>query len=177
MSFPSKEKEASLTQSALKEMLSYDPKTGLFRWLSTRSGIKADGAAGYINPKTNYCVITVKNNTFKAHRLAWLYVYGEWPINDIDHINQNGSDNRIENLRDVNRIENGRNHSLSRTNTSGITGVCWNTRTKIWHANIRIGSRNIHLGTYHDKFEAVCARKSANNKHGFSPDHGKPKIK
>lgn len=157
-----------ITQEELKNQFHYNPYTGIFirKKLGKKTGSKNN--CGYIN-------INVNNKTYSAHRLAWLYVHGDWPKN-IDHVNHIRHDNRLVNLRNVTHKENRRNSSLISTNKSGVNGVHWNKNTNKWIACIfmRNGENieSIHLGSHLDKFEAICARMSANNKHGFHKNHG-----
>lgn len=96
----------NLTQARLKEILHYDPDTGIFtRRLDRGPNAPKDSVAGTPD-KNGYIVIKVDFTQYKAHRLAWLYIYGVWPNNQIDHINHIVDDNRIVNLRDVTNSEN-----------------------------------------------------------------------
>jgi hypothetical protein len=107
----------------------------------------------------------------KAHRVIWLLHYGRWPNGDIDHINGVRSDNSIDNLREVGRAGNQRNHKLHKDNSSGVMGVSWTPRNKRWRA--RIGRPAKHLG-YFDTFEsAVSARKAAERQMDYHANHGR----
>ena len=110
---------------------------------------------------------------YKAHRLAWLYEHGEWPIGDIDHINHTRGDNMIYNLRTVSRHTNLKNISLRDRNTSGFNGVCWNSKAKRWQSSITINQKTIYLGIFKDKYEAIFARIHANRLYKFHSNHGK----
>jgi hypothetical protein len=113
-----------LTQERLKEVLNYDPDTGIFTWAFkyTRT-IVVGRVAGHQNKKTGRVNIRIGRN-YKAHRLAWLYTYGKWPDGEIDHINGNSSDNRIANLRDVTLTENSWNkRKAMSTSKTGLLGV------------------------------------------------------
>ena len=113
------------------------------------------------------------------HRVAWLIYYGVYPKGEIDHINGDRADNRIENLRDVTHQANGRNQRMHVTNTSGITGVHYVKNRNEWRAYININESIINLGQFKDKFEAICARKAEEYKQGFHANHGikKPACK
>jgi len=159
-----------LIQAELKKLLDYNPITGVFTWSTNRVCVSVGDVAGHIS-KSGYSTIRIKGVLYFAHRLAWLYVYNEWPDN-IDHINHNRSDNKIKNLRSVSHKNNLRNMSLSISNTSGVTGVYWDKKKKSWMALIMIDGKSKFLGYSKDKFEVICYRKSANNKYGFHENHG-----
>ena len=161
-----------LAQKELKELLHYNPETGLFtRKVSLSNRVKIGDIAGSIN-SSGYIAIRVRGNPLSAHRLAWLYVHGVWPENEIDHINQNRADNRLINLREVTGKENHKNMSLYKANTSGVCGVNWNRKYSKWHSRINVDGKSVWLGQYDDKFEAICSRMSAKNKYGFHENHG-----
>jgi hypothetical protein len=158
-----------LTQAQLKELLHYDPETGLFIWVAS-SGCRLKGERAGSLHHSGYMNLWVNKKQYRSHRLAWFYVHGVWPI-EIDHINHIRDDNRLINLREATRQQNNRNASRRKDNTSGISGVS-QFKGK-WRARIRVNKKEIHLGYFDDKFEAVCAKKSAERKHGFSKGHGK----
>lgn len=164
---------SDLTQERLKKLLRYIPESGWFVWRVTRTYTAKPGKrAGCICPSSGYIVIKVDGKTYKAHRLAWLYTYGRWP-EEVDHINRNRRDNRIENLRAVVKGENQRNHPVSVKNTSGIRGVVWNKKGRKFHSRISVDGNYVHLGVFDNFFDACCARKSAELKHGYHPNHGR----
>jgi len=161
-----------ITQKELKEILDYNPETGVFIWLKHNKNQKSIGdAAGHLMAEGRTS-IRINYISYLLHRLAWLYVYGKWP-NEIDHINHNQSDNRISNLREVTHRENMLNQSMCKNNTSGVTGVYWHKKNNKWFASIMVKGVAIHLGISFDKFEMMCARKSAEIKYGFHVNHGK----
>ena len=161
-----------LTQKELKELLHYDPDTGVFTWIARPSmAVHSGDTAGSVD-RFGYAHIGIRGRIYLAHRLAWLYVYGVWPKDQIDHINHGRGDNRIINLREANSTDNNQNRSIPNINTSGICGVQWHKLRKRWYTAITANGERIYLGCYSDFFEACCARKSAENRHGFHINHG-----
>jgi hypothetical protein len=153
-----------ITQEQLKEYVHYDPETGIF----TRGEARHFGRTmrnGYIRAR-------ISGNDFYAHRLAWLYQYGQWPNGHIDHINGVRKDNRIQNLRVVSPSENSRNAKRRRNSATRITGVTLMESGKL-KAAICIAYKNIYLGCFDTIFDAACARKSAELLHGFHANHGR----
>jgi hypothetical protein len=138
-----------ITQALLHQILSYDKDTGEFTWLNKPSAsIKANSTAGRLSNK-GYKQITYKGKQYSSHRLAWLYVYGEWPTGSIDHINGVRTDNSIANLRDVSLQINMQNLVRPRKNNkSGYLGVCWDGYMKCYKSAIKIDGKSIHLGYY-----------------------------
>lgn len=144
-----------LTQDRLKELLRYNPETGAFTWLVCPGRrVRAGDIAGSTN--NGYRVIQVRGRSYKAHRLAWLYVHGVWPPAEVDHRHGVRSDNRISGLRLATRQENGRNLKRLRSNTTGFTGVHWRKDRQCWQARIGVGGRYLSLG-YFDSPEAASA--------------------
>ena len=165
----------SLTQSYLKSILHYSPETGVFtRLVRTANRTNAGDIAGSMC--NGYKVIGVLGKQEKAHRLAFLYMLGEIPTGTVDHINGERTDNRWDNLRHVSQAVNSRNAKLRLDNTSGVPGVSWFKRTKQWYCTIKVNYKSIFLGYHNDKFEAICARKSAENRLGFHPNHGRSGV-
>lgn len=149
-----------LTAERLRSLLRYDPDTGLFHCLVRRVGSQAKvgdvvgsvGVGGYI-------VIRMDNAYYYGHRLARLYMTGEWPPRHVDHINMCRADNRWSNLRDATPSQNHANTRASRSGTSGFKGVSA-CRDK-WQAHIRIDGRKAHLGTFATREEAHAAYAAA----------------
>ena len=123
--------------------------------------------------KEGYIAIVLFRKLRLAHRLVFLWVNGELPPDQVDHINGVKDDNRLINLRMVSNMENTHNQKLRITNSSGIMGVNWHKRDEKWQAYISINKRFAYLGSFTDKFEAICARKSAENRHGYHKNHGR----
>ncbi len=158
-----------LTQARLKERLSYDPSTGEFRTLVKVKQVPAGAVAGSIGSK-GYRRIKVDNREYAAHRLAWLYVHGEFPPGDLDHKNRIRSDNRLDNLRPASRTQNGQNRSVAKNNSSGYTGVTFNKACRKWQASICTGGRARHLGLHSTPEAAAAAYRAAKAElHTFNP--------
>ena len=147
-----------MTQQELQELLSYDPTTGIFRWLESRGGKTAGDTAG-AKHHTGYIEIGINQRRYYAHRLAYLYMMGEMPNSEMDHINKIGDDNRWSNLRQASRSQNNANRNKPRNNKSGYRGVCWHKRHKKWLARIGYGGKKIYLGYYDTPKEAHEAYK------------------
>ena len=149
-----------LTQERLKELLHYNPDTGVFIWRISRRGVKQGKIAGSIS-SDGYLFIGIDCRLYRAHRLAWLYITGEFPRHQIDHINHDRDDNRICNLRDVSMGENSRNRRKDPRNTSGHTGVYWLKAKKKWQASIKNRGKHYHFGWFCDIEDAKAASKKA----------------
>ena len=145
-----------ITQTTLKENLFYNEDNGLFYWAIHRRRVKQGSVAGTVR-KDGYIQIKVAGHFFLAHRLAWLYVHGEFPSLMIDHINQDKKDNRILNLRIANKSQNAQNTLPPRTNTSGYKGVSWNRHVNKWRASIKLNQVSKHLGFFDCKEMAHAA--------------------
>lgn len=151
-----------LTQARLKELLHYDPNTGLFkRRVTASNNAKAGSIAGCVSKFLGYRLIGVDRKPYYAHRLAWLYVHGTLPPDQIDHINRVKTDNRICNLRLATDAENRQNMPMPSSNTSGHVGVHWFKRCQKWTAYIQIDKKTISLGYFNDIDDAIAARKAA----------------
>lgn len=161
-----------ITQKRLKELLHYNPDTGIFTWLSAGQG-RAIGRKAGGNNGGGYIRISINGNRYMAHRLAWLYEHNEWPEGEIDHINHNHSDNRIINIRAVSSADNTKNRPLNCNSASGICGVYWYKRSSKWVAQIGINGKVRTIGYYLSKAAAVAARKAIELEHGFHQNHGK----
>lgn len=155
-----------LTQKRLKELLDYNPKTGIFTWLISRGSIKKGNISGYVNKSTGYLIIGIDNKKNKAHRLAFLFMEGYLPENDIDHIDRNILNNKWDNLREVSHLCNMRNCNISKINKSGITGVSWRNDRKKWRSFIGVG-KMINLGIFDTLIDAARARWDAEIKYNF----------
>jgi hypothetical protein len=153
--------------NTLREALAYDQETGAFTWRTKHGHMLAGTSAGSIS-HYGYVEIRLQKKLYKAHRLAWLYVHGEWPAEQIDHINGNKADNRLCNLRPATNRENARNKPAYKRNTSGIKGVSWSKVSQKWMAMVtNEDGRYVYLGLFTDKAEAALVRAAAAQKfHG-----------
>jgi len=147
----------NLTQDRLKELLDYNPETGVFTRKVARGGCKAGGIAGSVTGKY-YRRINIDNKQYRACRLAWLYMECYFPENEVDHINRIKDDDRWSNLRHVSKQCNARNSGTQSNNTSGITGVSLDKKYEKWVAQIMISGKRKRLGCFKDFTDAVKAR-------------------
>lgn len=141
-------KVITLTACRLRELLSYDPETGVFTWNLRRGKAQKGQLAGCIGGK-GYVVIGMDYTLHSCHRLAWLYMTGEWPQFEVDHINGVRADNRWVNLRDVSRQVNSQNQrqATAQNRSSGVLGVGFDARyKKPWRASICVEGKSKHLG-------------------------------
>lgn len=168
----------------LRLLLRYDPETGLLYWrrrsreyfkstkgFATWNGKNADREAFTATDNKGYRQGTIIGSHYRAHRVVWAITHGVFPQEQIDHINGDPADNRIANLRLVEPAANQRNMKRSATNKSGCTGV-ERFRSK-WRARITVNRAEIHLGTFDSFADAVAARKTAEQLHGFHKNHGR----
>jgi len=146
----------------INELLTYDSTTGEISWKVSRRGhIRAGKIAGHVahppHSRTSYRCIKIDGKTYYAHRLAWMFVFRRWPRAFLDHINGNGLDNRISNLREATSAQNNRNTPRRCDNTSGYKGVCYHISNKRYTAGIRINGVGKHLGSFATAKEAHAA--------------------
>lgn len=158
-----------LTQSRIRELLEYEAGSGVFKWRKrTSNRIRVGDIAG-VRAVNGYTYIAIDNYRLLAHRVAWFYVYGEWPKEQIDHINRDRADNRLANLREASVSGNACNGTLRSTNTSGYRGVSLDKRKtkKKWLAQIVKDGHQICIGYFLTKEEAYDAyRRAATEFHG-----------
>lgn len=153
-------KNDSLTQEELRQVLNYDAASGMFTARMCTPNRPVGALAGGVNKSTGYYKVSVYGRQYFAHRLAWLYVHGEWPEADIDHINRDKLDNRISNLREVDRSTNLQNRDLP-PKKSGFVGVTKNKHYDRWAATITTEGRKRHLGMYSSPEDAHAAYTAA----------------
>ena len=141
-----------ITQDQLKELLKYNPETGLFYWQKSSRWTTIHSVAG--TTKDTYVKIRINGKNYYAHRLAWLYTYGIWPKGDIDHKNRDKKDNRLVNLREATRSQNKYNVGLTLANNSGHKGVQWVGCRQKWRVDCRVGGVQYYLGLFSTVKEA-----------------------
>lgn len=161
------------TVAQLRQLLSYDPDTGVLTW-RRRQGpywrrwnkMYAGKTAGGPTPD-GYIFLKIFGVSYAAHRVIWKMATGRWP-KCVDHWNGVRHDNRIGNLRSGSRVMNQRNQGLHRTNTSGRTGVSWNRNYQCWTAQIKMHDVSYNLGRFENFQDAVSARREVEQQHGFT---------
>jgi hypothetical protein len=152
----------TISQDRVRDALDYDPETGIFLWKNpNKFGPRRTGQIAGCIQSTGYRRIMIDYVRYFEQYLAWVFVYGTHPVNEIDHINKNPGDNRIRNLREATRSQNEQNKGKPITNTSGIRGVVWCASREKWQAQLMLDKKMKFLGRYNTKEEAVIARKSA----------------
>jgi hypothetical protein len=169
----------------LKQLLQYDPETGILTWLSRpREMFSTDQTFGMWNTRyagkraftttyKGYYRGPIVGTRFLAHRVAWALHYGVWPQDHLDHINGIRTDNRIENLREANHAENGKNQKMPKNNKSGHIGVNWNTNASRWIAYIYVNGAQRHLGSFTTMDDAILVRVAAELEYGYHQNHGR----
>ena len=137
-----------LTATRLREVLFYDPESGLFTWKVAPNGRITIGQIAGSPGNEGYISIKIDRVLYRAHRLAWLYMTGEWPQNKVDHKNRDVADNKWSNLRAATNQQNCFNQGVRRNNKAGLKGVHWHKQTKKWAAAIAIDGVQTHLGLF-----------------------------
>ena len=181
----------TISPELLRKLLRCVPETGKLFWKSRTSDLFAPGnrtaesncrvwnklyegkEALTSYSSEGYLHGTLLGKRVYSHRLIWAIENGEFPACDIDHINGVRDDNRIENLRSVSRLENTRNAKAPKGNVSGVVGVRWVSASGKWMASIGLMGKTKYLGAFANKSDAIDARKAAEIRHGFHPNHGR----
>lgn len=151
----------------IKDYLDYNPETGIFMWIKRRSPNQKLDIPIKIKCSQGYLLITFNKIQYKAHRIAWYFVYGKLPEKDIDHINGIKDDNRICNLREVTKLQNNRNYECHRK--GAVPGVHFCNQTKKWKAQYHVPNvkKTIGLGYFFSKEEAIIAVKLFESQRGI----------
>lgn len=193
-----KDKKELLSQKKIKELLHYDPLSGIFTWKerpfsmfshcknpqhqcdawnTVFSGKEAGGKYKPTVSKAFYIRINItlnkKMRSYLAHRLVFLYTEGKFPPEQVDHIDGDGLNNKIINLRKVSHQDNLKNKPMYSNNTSGCVGVIWNKKSQKWHVQIRAKSKNIYGGLYSNIEDAIARRRQMEVEYGFHKNHGR----
>lgn len=187
--------KSELTQDVLKELIHYDPDTGIFTWKErdikwfseerywkTWNSNFSNKIAGNIHLETTgnkYERILIFGKQYQSHRLSFLYIEGHFPMEPkkfIDHIDGNGLNNKWENLRKVTAKENSRNRKRDKDNLTGQTGVSINNEGTRFYANIHGNNGIEFLGSFKTLEEAIIARKAAEVKYNYHPNHGRDGV-
>lgn len=164
----------ALTAERARELSRYDPESGRLFWAVDRRKTKSGAEAGTNYKGRNwYRQVCVDYTVYRAHRVIWLIMTGEWPKGEIDHIDGDGLNNRWDNIRDVGREENSHNMRRPTNNSSGCSGVRWHKRAGKWGARIYKDNREVHIGLFDTKAEAIQARKDAEESLGYHKNHGR----
>jgi hypothetical protein len=159
------ETQETVSCDELRALLDYDPETGVFTWrVKTNSRAMRGSNAGTVG-HDGRVTIRIRNRRYRAHRLAWLYVHGEWPTQEIDHINGDPGDNRIANLRVATRAQNLSNRPRQCNNKSGHKGVYLDRRRGKWQAQMMICGKSKHLGSFDAIEDAAAAYRAASIEH------------
>jgi len=161
-----------LTQEELKSQIKYDPHTGSFYRIDLPLGSNANIGLITSKPTENgYIRIRILGKKYMAHRLAYLYMVGEWP-DQIDHTDRNRSNNKWSNLENATDATNRKNQSLRKYNNTGHVGVTWNSKRKRYVARIGHNHKQYWLGQFKTLEEAIEARSKASSKFNFHKNHG-----
>jgi len=170
----------------LRKLLRYEPETGFLYWLARpesmfpckcaqhRWNVRFAGKQAFaVKMENGYAKSSILGRQVLAHRAVWAFANGEWPKYQIDHIDGDRMNNRIENLRDVPEVINRRNACRNQKTTAPYNGVTQNKRTGNWVARIHYDGLSHHVGVFATLDEAVTARKTAEAENGFHPNHGR----
>jgi hypothetical protein len=182
---PEIDRTKQISVATLREVLEYDSARGVLVWrqrdekhFDSRRACNVWNArfAGTVagRPKpTGYAEVSIFDRKHSAHRVIYAMVHGRWPLGEIDHINGNRADNRIENLRDVSRKDNAKNLPIQANNSSGVVGVAWRKKLNKWHAYITVNRKQILVGFFDSLSDAKAARQAAAEQHNFHRNHGR----
>lgn len=151
---------SDLGQKCLRDLIDYNHDTGVFTWRAARPGCRSGDECGRVNT-SGYLEIGFLGKLHHAHRLAFLYMTGEMPLQSVDHINRNKLDNRWVNLRLASQSQNMANVVVRPNNTSGFPGVTWDKDRQKWRAQIRVAGKKTNLGRFADFDDAKAAVSAA----------------
>jgi hypothetical protein len=164
-----------LTQKRLKELMHYNPDTGIFTRLKRTAMRQKVGEIVGVKCKKGYLKCGIDNKEYTLHRLAFLYMTDKFPKGHVDHIDQDKTNNSWNNLREVTGSENLKNMSKSKANKSGFTGVFWDKSKNRWVAHICVDRKHI-TKRFKNKEDAIKQRQEWNVIYKFHKNHGKDKL-
>lgn len=176
--------ERQLTQEYVRSLFDYDPETGILTWrFRPREQFSSDRIWNGTNTRCagkpagsvtcdGYIELGVDGRLYKAHRVIWLWMTGVMP-DEIDHEEGIRNNNRFANLRNGTHGGNMLNKSKRRDNKSGVCGVGWHKTDRRWVAHITVNNRQIRLGGFIRKEDAIAARRAAEKEYGFGREHGR----
>ncbi len=150
----------SLTLQRLRQVLDYDPATGLFTWKNNTRSTRKGGIAGSLNKTLGYWIVCIDYQRIYGHRLAWFYAYGFWPAAEIDHINGNKSDNQLTNLRNASSADNKCNKDVRSDSRSGIKCISV-LPSGSYRVLVKRGGERCFDRSFRDLDDAIAARNSA----------------
>lgn len=153
-----------ITQEELKNIVIYDPDTGIFKYIKQTNPRALIGRIAGTKQKDGHLYLQYKKKRYQLHQLAFLYMEGSLP-NEVDHINRISNDNRWCNLRKCTRTQNSYNSSIRSNNTSGVKGISLNKRNGKWLVRMYINGKETFIGEYVDKEEAIRINKLYRNKY------------
>lgn len=161
-----------ITQARLKEVIHYDKDTGVFQWVEVTGNQCKLNTPLECSPSCDYLLITIDKVTYRAHRLAWLYVYGVMPNSIIDHIDGNTKNNAISNLRKADRVTNGYNSKLRCDSKTGVKGVTWDKTRNKYRVCLVVNKVQYQLGRFDDlEFASLVIREARDKYHGEFARH------
>ncbi len=163
-----------LRQSYLLKLFKYDPNTGKIYWAVNKGSTAPIGREAGTTHHSGYRQIIIDGIKYRGHRIIWIYLNGDEDITslEIDHIDGNRLNNIENNLRLVEGSENQKNKRLYRSNKSGYPGVGWVKALGKWYAEINVNGKNVVLGKFLEKDDAIAARITAERKYGYHKNHG-----
>lgn len=159
----------------------YDRENFQFLWKKIRGGVRKTGVragTNFVSPEgTKYFQVRVCGKVVREHNLIWLLEKGCWPQHEIDHVDGDGANNNIDNLRDVPHGTNSKNQRLNRRNVTGTPGIRWNKKNRKWSARIHRDGSDWWLGLFAKIEDAIAARKAAEREVKYHENHGKDRIR
>lgn len=154
-----------ITAELVRELMTYEAETGHLRWRQRMSARVHAGCVAGCKCATGYLLVRIHGTSYPAHRLAWLWMTGQWPKQHLDHRNRDKTDNRWDNLREASPSQNQANMKRAANNTSGLKGVSWRKRVSMWQAAITVRGKTKWLGYFSCKAAAHFSYQVAASKY------------